>query len=253
MRTNPLGLFTTLTLGSLICISAHAQWIKWEPDIGGNGHWYKAVPNTNNVTPRVATDLARQDGGYLATIGSAEENAFVFSLVNSPLFFTAVNGAGPVLGGRQQEGATEPAGGWYWTSGEAWTYTNWSSDSPNNNDWGGEDTLQFYSGSPNTPAPTWNDLNFDNWNNGGYVVEIDADPNRPRLDIRVSQVELCWPTATNAWYQVQYRSTLTTNRWIPLSSTWVAGDGTRHCTNDAVLAGSPQRFYQVSVRNSPAP
>ena len=71
------------------------------------------------------------------------------------------------------------------------------------------------------------------------------------LDIRVSQVELCWQTASNAWYQLQYRSTLTTNQWTPLGGMWITGNGTRYCTNDTVLVGQPQRFYQVAVTNSP--
>lgn len=73
----------------------------------------------------------------------------------------------------------------------------------------------------------------------------------PRLDIRVSQVELCWDTLTNNSYQLQYRSTLTTNIWTPLDGTWVPGSGERYCTTDAVLLGQPQRFYQVLVTNTP--
>jgi hypothetical protein len=247
MKTNHSKLFSALTLTSLICLSANAQWVRWEPAVGGNGHWYKAVAKTNSVTPRLATKLAQADGGYLATITSAEENSFVFGLVNFPRFFTT--GSGPALGGRQQQGAQEPAGGWYWVTGEAWNYTNWEANSPDNG--GNEDSLQFYSRTPGTPAPTWNDQPFDDTNCGGYVVERDDDPNHPRLDIRVSQVELCWQTGTNTWYQLQYRSPLTTNQWLPLSTNWVAGDGTRFCTTDAVLPGSPQRFYQLSVTNSP--
>jgi hypothetical protein len=252
MKTNHSKLFTMFTLASLICLSTHAQWVRWEPAAGGNGHWYKAVPNTNGVTPRLATELARHDGGYLATIASADENAFVFSLVNSPTFFSAANGSGPALGGRQEADSPEPAGGWYWVTGEQWSYTNWSADSPN--DGAGrfeEDSLSFYSGVPSTPAPTWNDQPFDDPNCGGYVVERADDPNHPQLDIRVSQVEICWQTATNMWYQLQYLSTLSTNQWLPLSTNWVTGDGARFCTTDAIVVGTPQRFYQLSVTNSP--
>lgn len=83
---------------------------------------------------------------------------------------------------------------------------------------------------------------------GGTITEVESGP--PRLEIRVSQVELCWQTATNTMYQLQYRSTLTTNQWTPLTGTWITGDGTRYCTTDAVLAGTPQRFYRVVT---PAP
>lgn len=98
------------------------------------------------------------------------------------------------------------------------------------------------------------------WGGGVYSeyswTDVDAaitevGPGLPLLDIRVSQVELCWQTATNTWYQLQYRSTLTTNQWTPLTGTWMTGDGTRYCTNDTVLVGQPQRFYQVGATNSP--
>jgi hypothetical protein len=166
---------TILTLASLVCLSAQAAWVRWDTAAGGNGHWYKAVL-ASRITPRIASDLAQQDGGYLATITSAEENAFVFSLVNSPSFFIA-EGWGPALGGRQEADAPEPDGGWYWVTGEAWDYVNWWGDNPNDG-YGQfeEDSLQFYSHIQNTPAPTWNDLGFDEPACSGYVVERDDEP-----------------------------------------------------------------------------
>jgi hypothetical protein len=70
------------------------------------------------------------------------------------------------------------------------------------------------------------------------------------LDIRVSQVELCWYTMMTNWYQLQYKSSLTTNVWVPFMTNWIAGDGNRFCTNDAVLPDQVQRFYRVVVTNS---
>ena len=84
------------------------------------------------------------------------------------------------------------------------------------------------------------------------TVSIEAERAPERLSIRVSQVELCWPTATNAWYQLQYRSILTTNQWVPISA-WLRGSGDLFCTNDAVLIGQTQRFYQVARTNAPPP
>lgn len=84
------------------------------------------------------------------------------------------------------------------------------------------------------------------------TVSIEAERAPDRLAIRVSQVELCWPTALDAWYQLQYRSILTTNHWVPLTA-WLRGDGDLFRTNDAVLIGQAQRFYQVARTNAPPP
>lgn len=65
-----------------------------------------------------------------------------------------------------------------------------------------------------------------------------------------SQVQISWYTVTNAWYQLQYCSALTTNQWAPLGA-WLEGGGQMISTNDSVLLGGPQRFYQVGVTNSP--
>jgi hypothetical protein len=73
----------------------------------------------------------------------------------------------------------------------------------------------------------------------------------PELSIRTSEVELCWDTATNKWYQLQYRSSLTTNQWTSLTTGWFVGDDSRFCTNDAVLADQVQRYYRLAVTNSP--
>ncbi|MCW5550877.1 MAG: LamG domain-containing protein [Verrucomicrobiae bacterium] len=79
---------------------------------------------------------------------------------------------------------------------------------------------------------------------------VHAGCGRPLLNIRVSQVELCWDTMTTNWYQLQYRSSLTTNQWVSFMA-WLEGDGNRFCTNDVVPADQAQRFYRVSVTNAP--
>jgi hypothetical protein len=86
---------------------------------------------------------------------------------------------------------------------------------------------------------------------GPVIDRVSVESLRPYLTIRVSQVELCWDTHTNSWYQLQYRSALTTNQWTPLTPTWLAGTGATYCTNDAVVVGQSQRFYKVAVTNSP--
>ena len=72
----------------------------------------------------------------------------------------------------------------------------------------------------------------------------------PALRIRVSQVEICWQTLSNATYQLQYQEAMNTNGWAALGGA-VPGNGKIFCTNDVVLPGQPRRFYQLSVTNSP--
>jgi hypothetical protein len=66
----------------------------------------------------------------------------------------------------------------------------------------------------------------------------------PTAAIRVSEVEVCWNSTSNRTYQVQYRSTLTTNGWVDLGSP-VAGNGLMKCVPDKVPPGQPQRYYRV--------
>jgi len=70
-----------------------------------------------------------------------------------------------------------------------------------------------------------------------------------RLRIRISQIELCWDTVTNFGYQLQYRSVLTTNEWLPFSSNFVRGTGGTVCSNDAVFANQSQRYYRLVITN----
>jgi len=66
----------------------------------------------------------------------------------------------------------------------------------------------------------------------------------PTAAIRVSEVEVCWNSASNQTYQAQYRSAFTTNTWVDLG-TQVSGNGSTNCITDQVPLGQPQRFYRV--------
>jgi hypothetical protein len=147
-----------------------AGWVRWEKSAGGNGHWYKAVALTNGITWHEADLIARSHHAYLATPVTAAENQFIFSLVDAPEFFSPEHGSGPALGGVQAPRAPEPAGGWFWVSGEPWTYSNWFPGEPNNGRNGSktEDRLHFYSGAPNSRSATWNDM-----------IESDRGPGNP--------------------------------------------------------------------------
>ncbi|TAL00532.1 MAG: hypothetical protein EPO07_09535 [Verrucomicrobia bacterium] len=182
MKSNFLSLSTSVLF--LLCgFTLHAQsWVQWDPAAGGNGHWYKAVINTNHFNWTQLDQIAHSEGGYLATITSSNENDFVFSLINAPEFFQGIggNGSGPAIGGYQPNGSSEPAGGWLWETGEPWSYTAWAPGQPDNGG-GVENRAHFWSGTQGVPTPTWNDLTADDQNLGGYIIERDEPlaPSRP--------------------------------------------------------------------------
>ena len=248
-------------------------WVRWETSAGGNGHWYKAVRNTNGANWTQVNELAQAEGGYLATITSAAENAFVFSLINSPEFFQAIGGgSGPAIGGFQPEGSPEPDGGWTWVTGEAWGYTNWTPPTngfpqmPDNaGGYPNENRLHFFSGAQGVPAPTWNDLPDWDTNLGGYLVESDTAPRaiavpglpslggyvmgsditpRPHLSIHPGG-EVCWPTVTNVHYQLQWAASVNSTNWINLGPV-VVGTGATTAI-PAPSTGEQQRFYRVRM------
>jgi hypothetical protein len=133
-----------------------------------NGHYYEAVPASggiswNNARIAVAGRTYRGLQGYLATLTSASENAFVVE--NFP---TAVLRS-YWLGGFQPPGSTEPAGGWTWLTGETWAYTDWNTGEPNNQ--GQEDALALDN------STHWNDGPVD-FPYGGFMVEYSA-PDLP--------------------------------------------------------------------------
>ena len=70
----------------------------------------------------------------------------------------------------------------------------------------------------------------------------------PLVTIRTSQVEVCWNSQSNLTYQVQYRSDLTTNLWTPLVDCVQATGSTSH-VSDPIVAGQPQKFYRVALKN----
>jgi len=135
-----------------------------------NGHYYEYVsaPGMTWADAKAAAESRELFGlkGYLATVTSAEENAFIT----------------PKLGGDGWMGASDAAieGQWRWVTGpEAgtlfWTgtgsgssvdgnYENWGDGEPNNA--GEEDYAHFISSNGK-----WNDYAFNNGAISGYIVE----------------------------------------------------------------------------------
>jgi hypothetical protein len=158
---------------------APAQITTWSVQAGGNGHYYQAVLAEAGITWTAASLTASNLGGYLATLTSSQENAFVFSLVapNTDLWYHSGTGSwwGPWLGGVQPPGSPEPASGWRWITGEPFNYSNWASGQPNNNS-GNENRLQF--GGQTTIASTWNDISETNITYArSFVIEYESKPD----------------------------------------------------------------------------
>lgn len=165
-------------MGTIADINTALQWVSYQPigyvpevvsvwptAVGGNGHWYEFVPTGRTWEQAKADAEAR--GGYLATVTSTSEHAFVNSLFSSSQV--------PWFGGYQGKsgpGFTEPSGGWKWVTGEPWSYTNWSSGEPTNSS-GVEDFLHTGWGS----SRQWND--YPGTLPASYIIEYDSDPRVP--------------------------------------------------------------------------
>jgi YVTN family beta-propeller protein len=84
-------------------------------------------------------------------------------------------------------------------------------------------------------------------------IAVGTNPSRivtglinrePVLTISVAAVEVCWNSASNAHYQVEYRTNLTTDAWQPLGAI-VTGTGFTNCITDSPLG--LKRFYRVQA------
>ncbi len=130
-----------------------------------NGHGYELVLAPGGITWHDALTAAEAMGGHLATITSAEENAFIVNMLGI--------GQDPFwLGGFQEPGTGEPNDEWEWVTGEEWDYTNWAGGEPNNSSWGNEDALAF---AFFANVGEWNDAPAGFlYQNGGFVVEYSV-------------------------------------------------------------------------------
>ena len=131
-----------------------------------NGHYYEAV--SGGLTWAAARDSAETAtyetlAGHLVCVDDEAENLFIYNELGKDVqrFW---------LGGFQDTDSPdfeEPAGGWYWCTGDALTYSAWYTGEPNNG--GVENYLAFIWGD----APVWNDVP-EAWNmNAGYIIEYE--------------------------------------------------------------------------------
>lgn len=170
-----------LAIAALMGLSAESDagvTLKTATLPGGNTYTVVADPA---VTWSQASQLAANDGGFLASINSAAEQAFVAQLM----------GDAGAPGGAYWIGLQRSGNNFGWASGEPLSFTNWHAGQPDNN--GGNETvgaiLWSNSGDNAAGAPgTWNDLpdpynsaasTYVDLNNGGFIVEQAGPAGTP--------------------------------------------------------------------------
>jgi len=163
--------------------------VQWRVEDGGNGHWYRFVPD-QAISWTAASLSADASGGHLATLTSEQEQQFARQRVASnPAGWT--NGYGPFLGGSRTNSQE-----WRWTTNEPWDYQAWGPGEPNNDSGG--------SGPENRLAMTnfgtsggWNDVtdsgcggpNCIGRTSSGFLVEWSADCNNDGI-VDIGQIYL---------------------------------------------------------------
>ena len=151
---------TVLTLsilawaGSVMALSVASGW-EWV-DGNDNAHEYYVV--TDSLTWDSAHN-GLSDGQYLATITSQDEQD---ALVEAMADVTGEYW----LGGLQLDPSSAADDGWSWAdTGEAFCYTSWQSNEPN--DWGGS---EMHLGTWANFGWNWND-EHGSANIAGYIIE----------------------------------------------------------------------------------
>jgi hypothetical protein len=134
-----------------------------------NGHYYELVtpaagaPDWNQAMAAAAAMTFNGVAGHLATITSAQENAFIIS--QWPALDAHIGGTDAAVEGTFQ-----------WITGETWLYTNWNAGEPNDAG-GNEDCLEIFA-----PVGLWNDIPCSGFTNPSYLVEYDFALSVPTMN-----------------------------------------------------------------------
>ena len=141
-----------------------------------NGHYYYVYHE--KMTPQASQNFCEQQGGYLVTITSQEEQDFVHSIA-------ANSGISLITLGGTDDGHE---GTWEWMNGEEWTSENWDigydQREPNNGYGAGQNYLQMYS-----DRGVWDDF-YGGWDNftdikDGFICEWDGTS----IDLKIEALE----------------------------------------------------------------
>lgn len=117
-----------------------------------NGHYYYAYSVDTVTTWEQAKQYCESMGGYLATITSPEEDAFLYAYLRENFSYESAYFG---YTDREQEGI------WVWDNGEVSSYTNWHEGEPNSEN-PNEDYAMYYF---KYKDGSWNDGDF-----GGRTV-----------------------------------------------------------------------------------
>lgn len=100
--------------------------IQWSSSEGGNDHWYAIHPFIeywDTADSLAHTFIRENQQGYLATVTSAAENAFIVDQVIADIDNTAAYDEYCI-------GGVHDADGQRWITGEEFVYTNWAPNQP---------------------------------------------------------------------------------------------------------------------------
>jgi hypothetical protein len=165
MHTRSITMFLCLLALAVSFAPADASPIQWATADGGNDNWYELITSPQQITWQQANAQTASmsylgSPGYLATVSSAKENAWIYSNV--------------VVSGYAWLGGEDDGSGWRWANGEPWVIGCWSPGQPDGYLGGVQHNLYF------AAAPLWDDAP-DHW--GGvpsqYVVEYNAPVPEP--------------------------------------------------------------------------
>lgn len=142
------------------------------------GHWYEPVLVPAGITWDDADAAAQSQGGHLAALTSSAENSFVFSLIDTPDYWTGLSihsdRLGPWLGGYSNSPET-----WNWVTGETFDYAPWGPYQPDHSG-GASQALVYYAYA--SMGSTWGDFPSSGTYGFplpvGYVIEyVPGDAN----------------------------------------------------------------------------
>ena len=168
-QTHNLQRMLLLALASTTIIGApiHAQSaILWRTEDGGNGHYYAV--NSAALTWSAAQLHAANLGAHVVSITSAEENTFVYTLVEPIPYGSAW------LGASAPRGACTDPSAYVWSTGEAMRFSNWAVGEPNGGDIFAGPCALLFAQDP-VESSKWNDASQGRM--VPSIVEWSADCN----------------------------------------------------------------------------